>query len=299
MRARPSRTYGIRRKADRQASTAASPPAPVAAATHRAAVVAAEGGQLGEPVVNRVVGGLDAEDQHALPVVRAPDRAASPGSSSRQLAGWRPAWAIARTASSATGDVREGTRRGRLVTGPVLQPHPGLGDDAEGAFGAEEEAVRGRAGAGGGQPPRLGDPGRGHHPHGLDEVVDVRVQRGVVAAGAGGQPAAEGGELEALREVAQGQAVPRRRSCSSSAGPRAPAWMRAARLVVSSSSTRSRPTGPATDAGVVTSAVLDAADDGAAAAVRDHGDRVGARPVEQVHHLGLVVAGRRRGRGRP
>ena len=35
----------------------------------------------------------------------------------------------------------------------------------------------------------------------------MRVAGGVVPAGAGGDPAAESGELEALREVAQGQAV--------------------------------------------------------------------------------------------
>ena len=43
--------------------------------------------------------------------------------------------------------------------------------------------------------------------HRLDEVVDVGVDAGVVAAGAGGQPAAEGRELEGLREVAQRVAV--------------------------------------------------------------------------------------------
>ena len=44
-------------------------------------------------------------------------------------------------------------------------------------------------------------------PHRLDEVVDVRVERREVAAGAGGDPAAERRELKRLREVAQGQPV--------------------------------------------------------------------------------------------
>ncbi len=70
-------------------------------------------------------------------------------------------------------------------------------------------------------------PAGGDRPHRLDEVVDVRVERGEVAAGAGGDPSAEGRELERLREVAQGQ--PCSRSWSSSAGPSAPAWIRAAR----------------------------------------------------------------------
>ena len=43
--------------------------------------------------------------------------------------------------------------------------------------------------------------------HRLDEVVDVRVERREVAAGARGDPAAERRELEGLREVAQRQAV--------------------------------------------------------------------------------------------
>src|SRR3970282_1548030 len=41
----------------------------------------------------------------------------------------------------------------------------------------------------------------------FDELVDVRVERRVVAAGAGGDPAAERGELERLREVAQREPV--------------------------------------------------------------------------------------------
>ena len=38
---------------------------------------------------------------------------------------------------------------------PALQPHPGLGDHAERAFGADDHAVRAGAGAGAGQPARL------------------------------------------------------------------------------------------------------------------------------------------------
>ena len=45
------------------------------------------------------------------------------------------------------------------------------------------------------------------HTDGLHEVVYVRVVSGVVAAGAGGNPAAERGAGEALREVAQREAA--------------------------------------------------------------------------------------------
>ena len=63
------------------------------------------------------------------------------------------------------------------------------------------------------------------HAHRLDEVVDVRVERRVVAAGAGGEPAAERRELERLREVPQRQPV--RAQLVLEGGPSTPAWMRA------------------------------------------------------------------------
>ena len=63
------------------------------------------------------------------------------------------------------------------------------------------------------------------------------VQGGEVATGAGRDPAAQGRELEGLREVARVKPSPR--SCSSSTGPVAPAWIRAARETASTSSTLS------------------------------------------------------------
>ena len=57
------------------------------------------------------------------------------------------------------------------------------------------------------QPAALPGAARGDRPHRLDQVVDVRVERGEVPAGAGRDPAAQGGELERLREVAQRQPV--------------------------------------------------------------------------------------------
>ena len=103
--------------------------------------------------------------------------------------------------------VVERHRRRDLPARAVLQPHPRLGDDAERALRAEEQPVRGRAGTGSGQPPRLAHPGRGDDPQRFGQVVDVGVERGEVPAGAGGQPAAEAGEREGLREVPQRQVV--------------------------------------------------------------------------------------------
>src|SRR5699024_9633032 len=60
-----------------------------------------------------------------------------------------------------------------------------------------------RPGTGPGEPARLRDPGGGDDPERLGQVVDVGVAGGVVAAGPGGEPAADGGELEGLREMPQ------------------------------------------------------------------------------------------------
>ena len=95
----------------------------------------------------------------------------------------------------------------RALRGPVLQPHPGLADDAERPLGAGEEAVGRRPGARAGQARRNGDAGRCHHAQALDELVDVRVAGREVSAAAGRDPAAERAELERLRVVAQREPV--------------------------------------------------------------------------------------------
>jgi len=101
-----------------------------------------------------------------------------------------------------------GCDRGRgSERGPALQPHPGLRDNAHRAFGADDQPVRRKAGTRARQLPRLDRAGRREHARALDEVVDVRRLRGVVAAGARRDPAAQRAELKALREVPQGHAV--------------------------------------------------------------------------------------------
>ena len=95
----------------------------------------------------------------------------------------------------------------RAEPGAGLDAHPGFGDDAEDALAADNHAVGGRAGAAAGESAGFPHAGGGYHAHGLNEVVDVGVVGGVVSAAAGGNPAAQGGELEALGEVAQGVAV--------------------------------------------------------------------------------------------
>ena len=59
----------------------------------------------------------------------------------------------------------------------------------------------GRARSRAGQAARFHGAGRRHRAHAFDEIVNVRVEGGEVAARAGGDPAAESRELEALRIV--------------------------------------------------------------------------------------------------
>lgn len=108
-----------------------------------------------------------------------------------------------------------------------------------------------------------------------------------MAAGTGGEPAAQGREREALREVPQRQPV----------RPQL-------RLQVRAESTRLDPRGAADpvdlqdpvqprqvqgeDTGMLPGAVLDPADDRTARPVRDHGDIRPGGPVEQLHHVPLL-----------
>jgi hypothetical protein len=96
---------------------------------------------------------------------------------------------------------------GRLVGGPILETHPGLGDHPQDALRAEQHPVRARAGARPGQAPRLDGPGGRDGRDRLHQVVDVRIEGREVAAGPRRDPATERRELEGLREVAQREAV--------------------------------------------------------------------------------------------
>ena len=90
---------------------------------------------------------------------------------------------------------------------PLLQTQPALCDDAERSLRTQHEAVRAWAGAAARQAARLEPALWREHSRRFDEVVDVGVVGGVVAAGARRHPAADGGPREALRKVAQRQAL--------------------------------------------------------------------------------------------
>ena len=114
---------------------------------------------------------------------------------------------MARTRARGGEEVREAHRAAGAEARPVLEPHPGLGDDAENAFGADEQPVGAGPGAGAGQAARLDDAARRHHAQAFDEIVDMGVERGEMAARARRDPAAQCRILEALREMPQRQIV--------------------------------------------------------------------------------------------
>ena len=105
----------------------------------------------------------------------------------------------------AGGEALEEDRAGGLEAGPWANPHPGLGDHSQDALGAEDHAVGARTCPGAGQPAALPEAGRRQRRDRVDQVVDVGLQGGEMAARPGRDPAAEGGELERLGKMAQGE----------------------------------------------------------------------------------------------
>ena len=195
-----SRQYGMRMKASRQA-----PAAPVRCSTESSddidratacgvvapTVTAHELQRPGHPGLQRMVVGFEGQHEHGRASV------ADAGEHGfRRIE--QPA--IARIESRLRecphagdgGEVIVELRGGRRAESRRhLHAHPGFGDHAERALGADDQPVRCRPRTGAGQPPRLHHAGRRHQPRGLHEVVDVRVQRGVMAARARRDPPAE------------------------------------------------------------------------------------------------------------
>ena len=230
--------------------------------------------------LDRVVGRLEAEHEQRRRAVAGErearllgvDAAGSwPGADRTAPA---PARAAAPAANVANATPAERAVRGRGCTrtqASVMTP----------SVPSEPTSIRSglEAGAGAGQPPRLPHAGRRERPHRLDEVVDVGLQRGEVAARARGDPAAERRELERLREVAQREPVPaqlvlerrtgaRRPGCGPSARPGRPRARGRARR----RSMRHTPVKPSAERR------LDAADDARAAAERDRRRALGPAP---------------------
>ena len=172
---------------------------------------------------------------------------------------------------------------------PPLQPHPGLGDHAERAFGADHHAVGAGACAGAGQAAGLHRARGGDRAQAFDEIVDVGVERGEMAAGARRDPAAQRRELEALRIVPDGEAVRFQRRLDRRSPDAALDSRRPARLVDLEHPVQAAHI-EAHRAGIgAADRRLDAADDRGAGAERNNGDLGAARPVEHVGDIGFVL----------
>jgi hypothetical protein len=89
----------------------------------------------------------------------------------------------------------------------ILQPHPGLRDDAKDTLRADQQPIRARAGARAREPPRLDHALRGDDAERFNQIIDVGVEGGEMTARAGRDPAAERRALETLREMTKREPV--------------------------------------------------------------------------------------------
>ena len=106
----------------------------------------------------------------------------------------------------AGGEVGEGPRfvAGRLRYRMHANPH--AGDDAEGALRADDQLTQVGTGRRCGRTAQVEDAGRGDDRQAAHHVVEPAVARGVLPRRPRCGEPADGGEFEALREVAEGKA---------------------------------------------------------------------------------------------
>ena len=238
-------------------------------------------------VVDRVVGGLEAEDEEV--------RVAGAGAGRAGLE--RVEQAAVRGVEPGLRDLAHGPRGGEEVAelDPARglegrsrpDPDPGLGDRPEDALGADQRPVRRGPGARARQPAALPGAARGDRPHRLDQVVDVGVEGREVAAGPGRDPAAEGRVLERLREVAEREAVLAELVLEARAG-RPGLDPRRQRLGVDLEHAVEAAQVEA-DERPLAEATLDPADDAGPAAERDHRRALGLAPAHHDLDLRLVA----------
>ena len=234
-----------------------------------AAVAAGDVDRRRHRPVHRVMRRLEAEDEQRR-ARRRPPRSSPPRarSSRRQFAGSRPDWESSRTAAAAwpkslNSTPQETLKRGRSRTriqASVITPR----------IPSEPTSIRSGDGPGARTPGSrrlLPLAARRDRADRFDQVVDVGVDGGEVAAGAGRDPAAERRVLKRLRVVAQRQAV--LLSCSSSRGPGRAAPRSARRGRPGRPRARGRAREVERDAGRSRRTRLDAADDAGAAAEGD------------------------------
>ena len=106
------------------------------------------------PGVDRMVGGFEGEDEQALLVGVDAIGAGLVVVDHAQVRGIEPGLPDGANGARGGEEIGEAEDGVRPETRPPLQPHPGLGDHSERAFGADDHAVRARACAGTGQATR-------------------------------------------------------------------------------------------------------------------------------------------------
>ena len=182
-------------------------PAAASLLRQAAAVIPAAFERARHPGVERVVGALEPQHQHCGRAVARARPAHLVMVQQAQIGGIEPCLRDGAHSLRPVHEMLELDRAAVAEGRAVLKAHPGFGNDAERALGAEEEPVGARARAGARQAEAVMHARRRHRAHALGHVVDMGQHGGVMAGAARRDPAAEGGIFKALRVVAQGQAV--------------------------------------------------------------------------------------------
>jgi hypothetical protein len=159
-------------------------------AMHLAAMAAADLQRPGQPRPQLVICRLKAEHEHRTRPVTASRQQCLVVAEQAAIGRIKPGLREFPGRLYRIGEVGEGHRGARPEPRPRLHAHPRLGDHAQRAFGAAEQPVRSRAGAGGRQPPGLQHAARRHYTDSLHELVDMGMKRREMATRARRYPSA-------------------------------------------------------------------------------------------------------------
>ena len=143
------------------------------------------------PRVHGMVGGFEGEHEQALLIGVDAIGARFGIVDDAQVRGIKPGLRDGAHGSCSGKEIRQAEDRVGAEARAPLEPHPGLGDHAERPFRADHHPVGAGARAGARQAARFHDARWRQRAQAFDEIVDMGVEGGEVAARAGGDPAAE------------------------------------------------------------------------------------------------------------